>query len=692
MVNNSFLPPYDALSILKEVFGYEDFLPGQFEVIKSVLSDKDTLAVRPTGAGKSLCFQIPALLMEGLTIVVSPLLALMKDQIDALERQGIASDAINSTQSISEQSEIIHRAITGEIKLLYVSPERFSNRQFLSAMRGCEISLLAVDEAHCISEWGHDFRPSYNDLGAVRKRLGIPQIVALTATADEKVRNDIIQRLGLVKPNVLVSSFDRPNLRFSTVRVRNQKQKREQIAELLEKNNGESAIVYCATRKRVEELTRWLQDKKIRCARYHAGLEDEDRIRIQDAFARDSLPTIVATNAFGLGIDKPDVRLVIHYDMPESIEAYYQEAGRAGRDGLLAECVLFFAPHDRRIREFFIDMAHPTREVLVRVYEKLSENDGASVFINDLFPGEEVAGLNAAIQFFENIDVMARTGYFVRIRNRIDTNKIDASSVYEHRRYAIGKLNSMQEFTGSLNCLRSNILRYFGENNVPGNCMNCSSCLSPHLNLEIEKKEDSIHFMREPLFEELRNLRREIADAESVPAYIVFNDASLVQMVRDRPSTKEDFLAITGVGPNKLDRYGSQFLSLIKRIKYSSQGLKMEGEDRSQKNEFAGVEREIVKLAYQGKGLREIASSVGLLRPVVVQHLETLIERGVVTDISPWIDGSTLGRVRSATTGRPISSLSPLRKKLGTRVTFEQLQIARAWLNKDTEFENTSTD
>ena len=690
MVNNSFPPPSDSLSILKEVFGYENFLPGQFEVIQSVLSEVDTLAVRPTGAGKSLCFQIPALMLEGLTIVVSPLLALMKDQIDALERQGVASDAINSNQSISEQSDIIHRAITGEIKLLYVAPERFSNRQFLSAMAGCEISLLVVDEAHCISEWGHDFRPSYNDLGVFRRRLGIPQIVALTATADEKVRNDIVQRLGLVKPNVLVSSFDRPNLKFGTVRVRNQKQKREKIAELLEKNNGESAIVYCATRKRVEELTRWLQDKKIRCARYHAGLEVEDRIRIQDAFARDSLPTIVATNAFGLGIDKPDVRLVIHHDMPESIEAYYQEAGRAGRDGLPAECTLFFAPHDRRIREFFIDMAHPTKEVLVRVYEKLSEYDGESVFVNDLFPDEEVAGLNAAIQFFENIGAIAKTGYFVRIRNRIDLNKIDASAVYEHRRYAIAKLNSMQEFTENLNCLRSNILSYFGEDNVPGNCMNCSSCLLPRLNLEIEKTEDSTQFMREPLFEELRNLRREIADSESVPAYIVFNDASLVQMVRDRPKTKDDFLAITGVGPNKLDRYGSQFLSLINEVKHLSQGLRQEEVDKGQKIEIGGVERDIIKLAYQGKGLREIANDVGLLRSVVVQHLEALIGRGVITDISPWVDSSTLGRVRSAADGRRISSLSPMHKKLGQRVTFEQLQIARAWLNKDTDFKNTS--
>tara|TARA_B100000029_G_scaffold432458_1_gene444665 strand:- start:5484 stop:7553 length:2070 start_codon:yes stop_codon:yes gene_type:complete len=689
MVNNSFPPPSDALSILKEVFGYEDFLPGQFEVIQSVLSEVDTLAVRPTGAGKSLCFQIPALMVKGLTIVVSPLLALMKDQIDALERQGIASDAINSNQSISEQSDIIHRAITGEIKLLYVAPERFSNRQFLSAMAGCEISLLVVDEAHCISEWGHDFRPSYNDLGAFRKRLEIPQIVALTATADEKVRNDIVQRLGLVKPNILVSSFDRPNLKFGTVRVRNQKQKKEKIAELLEKNNGESAIVYCATRKRVEELTRWLQDKKIRCARYHAGLEVEDRIRIQDAFARDSLPTIVATNAFGLGIDKPDVRLVIHHDMPESIEAYYQEAGRAGRDGLPAECMLFFAPHDRRIREFFIDMAHPTKEVLVRVYEKLTENDGESVFVNDLFPGEEVAGLNAAIQFFENIGAIAKTGYFVRIRNRIDLKKIDASAVYEHRRYAIEKLNSMQEFTENLNCLRSNILRYFGENNVPSNCMNCSSCLSPRLNLEIEKTEDSTHFMREPLFEELRNLRREIADSESVPAYIVFNDASLVQMVRDLPKTKDDFLAITGVGPNKLDRYGSQFLALINEVKHLSQGFRDEEVDKGQKIEISGIERDIVKLAYQGKGLREIANDVGLLRSVVVQHLETLIGKGVVTDISPWVDSSTLGRVRSAADGQRISSLSPMHKKLGQRVTFEQLQIARAWLNRGTDPENT---
>ena len=685
MVLNSFPSPQDATDILKEVFGYEDFLPGQSEVIDSVLNGDDTLAVRPTGAGKSLCFQIPALLMEGLTIVVSPLLALMKDQIDSLERQGIVSAAITSNQSISEQSEILHRAIVGEIKLLYVAPERFSNRQFLSAIVGCEVSLLAVDEAHCISEWGHDFRPSYNDLGEIRRRIGNPQIVALTATADDRVRDDIVLRLGLKEPKVLVSSFDRPNLRFNTIRVRNQKQKREQIAEFLEKNVGESAIVYCATRKRVEELTKWLQDKQIRCARYHAGLDAEDRIRIQDAFARDSLPTIVATNAFGLGIDKSDVRLVIHYDMPESIEAYYQEAGRAGRDGLSAECILFFAPYDRRIREFFIDMAHPTLEVILRVYRKLSEHGTSSVFINDLFQDEDVPGLNAAIQFLEQIDVITRTGYFVRIRKLIVESVIDASSVYEHRRYAVAKLDAMQEFAESLKCLRSHILHYFGEGNVSDMCMNCGSCIAPQLDLQTSPDKNSTVLMHEPLFEELRSLRREIAESESVPSYIVFNDASLVQMVRDRPKTKADFLAITGVGPTKLERYGKKFLGLINQSEVQSRDSSMQQQSEIPMVKVQGVQKEIMQLANQGKDLGDISNSVGLLRPVVVGYLEKLIDQGVIMDISPWLDASTLGRVRNAASGRPISSLSPLHKTLGKRVSFEQLQIARAWLNYESE-------
>ena len=402
-------PPHDPRDLaparerLREVFGYDEFRPGQAEVVASVLGGRDTLAVLPTGGGKSLCYQIPALLLDGLTVVVSPLLALMKDQVDALVRDGVAAAAVNSTVDFEEQKAILRRAATGELRLLYVAPERFSNGWFMSALRGVRVALLAIDEAHCISQWGHDFRPSYRDLGGVRARLGEPPIVALTATADPRVREDIVGRLGLREADVRIAGFDRPNLRFHAVRVRSQREKLDRIAELLEALGGEaSAIVYCATRKRVESLAEGLQRRRIRCARYHAGMAEEDRTRIQDAFARDSLRIIVATNAFGLGIDKPDVRLVIHHDLPESIEAYYQEAGRAGRDGDPAECVLYFAPRDRGLREFFIELSHPTPETVLEVYRALVRWGGDRAAIDDLLDrgedGEERPGLNAAVQ------------------------------------------------------------------------------------------------------------------------------------------------------------------------------------------------------------------------------------------------------------------------------------------------------
>ena len=336
-------PPHLAAArhVLRDVFGYSEFRPGQGEVISAVLERRDTLAVMPTGGGKSICYQVPALLEnEGITLVVSPLLALMKDQVDALHAMGVAAAAINSSIPIEEQRRALAEAAEGRLQLLYVAPERFGNGSFVAALRGIRVSLLAIDEAHCISQWGHDFRPSYRELGGVRQLLGGPPIVALTATADPRVREDILLRLHLRDPIVHVAGFDRPNLRFEVHRASSLKQKSEAIAEELRTLKQESAIVYCGTRKRVEEVTDYLQRAGVKCARYHAGMEDHDRKRIQDAFARDTLRVIVATNAFGMGIDKPDVRLVVHHDMPDSLESYYQEAGRAGRDGEPARCIL----------------------------------------------------------------------------------------------------------------------------------------------------------------------------------------------------------------------------------------------------------------------------------------------------------------------------------------------------------------
>lgn len=374
-----------ARRVLRDVFGYSEFRPGQAEVITAVLQGRDTLAVMPTGGGKSVCYQVPALLEnEGITLVVSPLLALMKDQVDALHAMGVAAAAINSSISIEDQRRTLAEAAEGRLQLLYVAPERFGNGSFVAALRGIRVALLAIDEAHCISQWGHDFRPSYRELGGVRQLVGNPPVVALTATADPRVREDILLRLQLRDPVVHVAGFDRPNLRFEVQRVSSLKEKSQAIAGELRALKQESAIVYCGTRKRVEEVTDFLQRSGVKCARYHAGMEDNDRKRIQDAFARDTLRVIVATNAFGMGIDKADVRCVVHLEPPPDMESYYQEAGRAGRDGRPAYAFLLAHPSDERKMHEKFEASFPSLAEVRRVYQALADQHqvalGAGLF------------------------------------------------------------------------------------------------------------------------------------------------------------------------------------------------------------------------------------------------------------------------------------------------------------------------
>src|SRR6185437_986753 len=501
-----------AAAALQRVFGYPDFRPGQEEVITAVLQRRDTLAVMPTGGGKSVCYQLPALLFDGgLTLVVSPLLALMKDQVDALRAAGVSAAAINSSLGPEEQARTLRDAAAGKLQLVYVAPERFGNGAVTAALRGLHVNLLAVDEAHCISQWGHDFRPSYRDLGGVRARIGNPPIVALTATADPRVRDDIIDRLGLHEPVVHVAGFDRPNLRFDCVRVSSQKQKQEQIAEQLRGLKDDSAIVYCGTRKRVEELSAYLQQQRIRCARYHAGMEDADRRRIQEAFARDSLRIIVATNAFGMGIDRPDVRMVLHHDMPDSLESYYQEAGRAGRDGDPSECILYFAPRDRSLREFFIDLSHPEPGAVVDVYRKLVAFAGERVHIREVMEGDDQPGINAAIQALVDSGLAERGGQMVRALRPDGESVIDTAGLEAHRQHALNKLDSMQRYAESSTCLRARILSYFGDESQVTACGNCGPCIAPPVG-----HGAGVSDVEEQLFQDLRAVRKRFADEGNV--------------------------------------------------------------------------------------------------------------------------------------------------------------------------------
>ncbi len=580
-----------ARQILQKFYGYEDFRPGQKKVVESLLNKNDTVAIMPTGAGKSICFQIPALLFEGVTLVISPLISLMKDQVDSLRQLGIAAVYINSSVSKAQLYKDLQDISAGFYKIIYIAPERLTSEYLPDSFKNLNISMVAVDEAHCLSQWGHDFRPSYRNILNFTNSLRIkPIISAFTATATPEVKTDIINLLGLKQPNVFVTGFDRPNLYFSVLRG---EVKDKFVIDYVKKHQDEAGIIYVGTRKDVDALQVLLEIKGIKAGRYHAGMTDEERNQMQEDFLYDNLSVMVATNAFGMGIDKPNVRYVIHYNMPKNMEAYYQEAGRAGRDGLSGNCILLYSPQDTQLQKFLISKSTESEIRQQLEYKRLQlmvdychTPQCLRAFILHYFGEFDVE------EHCDNCSNCKLEGELIDIT--IDAQKV-LSCVYRmHERFGVKMIAEVLKGSKSAKVKQFNFERLSTYGLMKERKLKDISDLILRLSamqyLDITESQYPVVTLNElswqvlrgqkkvwqkmvivkkakakgELFEALRSLRKELATKEKLPPYMIFSDATLTQMATDKPTDLELMKNIRGVGEFKLQKYGEEFLTVIK--------------------------------------------------------------------------------------------------------------------------------
>jgi ATP-dependent DNA helicase RecQ len=727
------------LPLLKQYFGFTSFRPLQEEIIRDSLAGRDTFALLPTGGGKSLCFQLPALARDGLTVVVSPLIALMKDQVDALQASGIAATFLNSSLAAGEGRERLRNLHNGEYRLLYVAPERLMLSGFLSDLQRWNVRLIAIDEAHCISEWGHDFRPEYRQISQLRTHFPNVPFMALTATATGRVREDIVTHLKLREPKCYVASFNRPNL---TYRVIAKNKPFDQLFEFLRARPKESGIVYCLSRKATESVAERLNENGIKARPYHAGLSPKERSTHQELFLRDNIRVVCATIAFGMGINKPNVRFVVHYDLPKNIEGYYQETGRAGRDGLPGECVLLFSPGDAVKQTTFIDekpnpqerqiareqlqqMVHYAECANCRRVELLAyfgeEFGGAALprgqadqqvsptedncggCDNCLSPRATFDGTLATQKFLSCVyRIREKSGFGVGLNHVVevltgaDTEKIRKWDHAQLSTYGIGKEHNRSEWAAiGRELVRLGFLRQTTEKfSVLEITNEGRAALKERRKISLTKPvtapEANVHHVGEiacdeALFERLRELRKRLADERDVPAYIVFSDVALRQMARNYPENERDFARISGVGEKKLREFGEVFLGEI-AVYLQSNARQIFADDSfvvplPQRSQLGDTARETLRRFRAGESPAAIAAGRQLVIGTIYGHLATAIETGEAIDLAQLLNVEGQTEIADAFKRTGWGNIVGARELLQDKYDFGLLRVYRAVAN-----------